>query len=79
MLEIDYEIQMILKLLICNLKEFWQDPVVRKTVFWIASLAAFSAQFAAGWLVSTDHNQQLGIVGESMTRTEAFEKNRGNL
>ena len=44
----DYEIQMIHKQQICNLKELYQDPVVRKAVFWIACLVAFPARFAAG-------------------------------
>ena len=49
-LGIDYEIHMIRKQQIHNLKELYQDPVLRKAVFWIACLVAFSVRFAAGWL-----------------------------
>ena len=63
---------MISKQKIHDLRDISKDQTVRRTVFWIACLVAFSARFATGWLVSTDHNQQLGIVEEPMTKAEAF-------
>jgi hypothetical protein len=42
------EVFMILKHPLSCIKEFFKDPTVRKAVFWIACLVAFSARFATG-------------------------------
>jgi hypothetical protein len=39
---------MILRQQIYYLKEFFKDPSMRKVIFWVACLAAFSARFANG-------------------------------
>ena len=39
---------MVLKHPLLRIKEFFKNPIVRKAVFWIACLVAFSVRFAAG-------------------------------
>ena len=39
---------MVLKHPLLRIKIFLKNPIVRKAVFWIACLVAFSARFATG-------------------------------
>ena len=39
---------MVLRHTLFCIKEFFKNPTVRKTVFWIACLVAFSVRFATG-------------------------------